>query len=184
MEDSDDSELEEEEEVEAVENSNGPTKLEIANPEPQLETPGQRRDDGYKNCMKSVFKNIAEAQQSETKTEDVSITFDESPVDGRPAREIQYKVEAEAEEETEPVSPEKMTDLMASAFTMSETELGRPEGFQAKLFLLLGPQSVTQRVASEVVRNNTTSHSLHSLQCLHIDTLVQKNIKSVDFLPI
>ena len=171
VEDSEDSELEEEEEKE---------DLERANPEPQMETPGQRRDDGYKNCMKSVFKNIAEAQQSETKTDDISITFDESPVEGRPAREIQYKVEAEAAEETEPVSPEKMRDLNASAFTMSETQLGRPEGFQAKLFLLLGPQSVTQRVASEVVTNT----SLQSLQSLHIDTLVQKNIKSVEFLPI
>ena len=169
VEDSEDSEVEEEE---VVENSNNSRD----NSEPQLETPGGSRDDGYQNCMKSVFKNIAEAQQSEAKTDDISITFDESPVDGRPAREIQYKVEAEAEDEAEPVTPEKMTAFIDSAFTMSETELGRPEGFQPKLFLLLGPESVTQRLATQLVTANTTSQSL---QCLHINTLVQKNIRSV-----
>ena len=168
VEDSEDSEVEEEE----VENTNNHT-------EPHPEIPGQNIDEGYKNCMKSVFKNIAEAQQSETKTDDISITFHPSPDDGRPvnAREIQYKVEAEAEEEAEPVSPEKMPELMDSAFTMSESELGRPEGFQPSLFLLLGPPSLTDVVVSEVVRSS------HSLQCLHINTLVQKNIRSLELLP-
>ena len=123
VEDSEDSEVEEEE----VEKTNNHT-------EPHPEIPGQNRDEGYKNCMKSVFKNIAEAQQSETKTDDI-------------------------------------------IFTMSESELGRPEGFQPSLFLLLGPPSLTDVVVSEVVRSS------HSLQCLHINTLVQKNIRSLELLP-
>ena len=160
----------EEEEEEEVENTNSPTEFDRDKPEPHLETPGQKRDEGYKNCMKSVFNNIAEAQQSESKTDDISITFDESPVEGR---EIHYRVEAE--EETEPDSSEKMTAFIDSAFAMSEAELEGLEGFQPKLFLLLGAEAITQRLASDVVNINRTFKSLH------INNLVQKNITSVEF---
>ena len=161
--------LEDSEEEEEITNNH--TEMDRDNHEPR-----QNRDEGYRNCMKSVFKNIAEAQQSETKTEDIIISFDESPAEGRPARETQYKVEAGLEEETGPDTPEKLTAGLDSAFTMSETELDRPGGFQPKLFLLLGAESVRQRVAWEVVRGN------RNLQTLHIDSLVQKNIRSVDDL--
>ena len=79
-------------------------------PRAEKNTAGPDQDEGYKKCMKNLFQNIADAQQAERRTEDVSITLEDES-----SRRDQYKVETEAELEVQEVQ----SGVRDSAFSLS-----------------------------------------------------------------
>ena len=136
--------------------------------QPQLEVEMEKpaggvQDEGYKKCMKNLFQNIADAQEAEMSTEDVSITVEDTA--GQCRRDLQYKVEIEPELETK----DSQSDFKDSAFSMCKEELGGCE--EAKLFMLLGAPGPKKRIVTELTSTNKNFKSLD------IELMIKKHIR-------
>ena len=125
-------------------------------------------DEGYRNCMKNVFLNIADAQQTERSTEDVSITLEDSAVPSNLKRDVKYKADTEAE----PESQESELAFIDSEFTLSREDLGLGERFEPKLVILLGSEGPKERVVTALLAANSRVRPL-----LDIGPLIEKHIK-------